>query len=321
MIRLAATHRLAVFLDPIETGGWLTVLRRNGVAKAYHYGRYLGRRYRRDPHIVWLDGNDFQTWRHPGDDAVVLAVAKGIRSGDPQALQTVELSYLTSASFDDPRWRGIVGLDAAYTYAPTYAEVLKEYRRRDHLPVFMVAASYEGEHNPGAQEGTPMQLRMQEYWTMLSAATGQFYGNKYTWQFASGWPSHLDTIGSRQMTFVTNLFSRRRWFHLVPDSSHRLVVAGYGTYSSSGNGNDYVTAARTRDGRLAIAYVPAGGPVDVDMTRMAGRRVRAQWYDPTSGTYATIQGSPFARRGQRTFTVPGKNHDGDADWVLVLTAT
>ena len=101
------------------------------------------------------------------------------------------------------------------------------------------------------------------------------------------------------------------------------MVSGYGTYSNSGdvNGNDYVTAARTPDGRLAIAYLPAGGRVDVDMTRMAGRRVRAQWYDPTSGKYATIQGSPFARRGRRTFTVPGKNHDGDADWVLVLTAT
>ena len=49
-------------------------------------------------------------------------------------LQTVELNYLTSTSLDDPRWRGIVGLDAAYTYAPTYAEVLKAYRRRDPPP-------------------------------------------------------------------------------------------------------------------------------------------------------------------------------------------
>ena len=68
---------------------------------------------------------------------------------------------------------------------------------------------------------------------MLSGATGQFYGNKYTWQFLDGWPSHLDTIGSRQMTFVTNLFSHRRWFDLVPDSEHRLVVSGYGTYSDT----------------------------------------------------------------------------------------
>ena len=323
MIRLAAKHRLAVFLDPIETGGWLNVLRSNGTSTAYDYGRYLGRRYRRYPNIVWLNGNDFQTWRQPADDALVLAVANGIRSADPHALQTVELNYLTSASVDDPRWRGIIGLDAAYTYAPTYAEVLKEYRRHEHLPVFMVEASYEGEHNPGAAAGTPLQLRMQEYWTMLSGATGQFYGNKYTWRFSPQWPYYLDTIGSRQLTIATNLLSHRRWFDLVPDSNHRLVVSGFGTSSSNGDAsiNDYVAAARTPDGTLAMAYLATGRPIDVDVARMTGRRVWARWYDPTNGKYATIRGSPFARRGERMFTAPGKNHDGDPDWVLVLTAS
>jgi hypothetical protein len=319
MIRLAARHRLAVFLDPIETGGWLKVLRSNGKTKAYDYGRFLGRRYRRYSNIVWLNGNDFQTWRQPRDDALVLAVAKGIRSVDPHALQTIELDYWKSTSLDDTRWRGLVGLDAAYTYKPTYAEVHKAYARRDHLPVFMLEANYEGEH----WYTGPSTLRRQEYWTMLSGAMGQFYGDKYTWQFASGWPNYVDTVGSRQMTFVTNLFAHRRWFALIPDSSHKLIVSGYGSYSSSGyvNHNDYVTAASTPDGRLAIAYLPAGGSVAVDMTRMADRRVRAQWYDPTSGQYATIPGSPLAPIGRRTFTAPGKNHDGDPDWALVLTAT
>jgi hypothetical protein len=319
MITLAAKHNLAVFLDPIETGGWLDVLRSNGTAKAYAYGRYLGERYRRFPNIVWLNGNDFQTWSNRADDALVLAVAKGIRSADPRALQTIELNFLTSTSLDDARWSGIIGIDAAYTYSPTYAEVLKAYRNRDHIPAMMIEASYEGEH---AYTG-PETLRREEYWTLLSGATGQFYGNKYTWPFLSGWTSHLDTIGSRQMTFVTNLFSPRPWFQLIPDTQHRLVVSGYGTYASGGdvNSSDYVTAARTPNGRLAIAYLPAGTPVVVDMARMAGPRVRAQWYDPTSGTYANIPGSPFIRRGTHRFTVPGKNHGGDEDWVLVLTAS
>ena len=318
MIRLAAKHDLAVFLDPIETGGWLKVLRSNGTAKAYAYGRYLGRRYRNLSNIVWLNGNDFQSWRQPEDDALVLAVAKGIRSVDPSQLQTVELNFLTSSSLDDPRWRGIIGLDAAYSYAPTYAEVLKAYARREHLPAFMIEANYEGEH---AYTG-PETLRRQEYWTMLSGATGQLYGNKFTWQFLPGWSAHLDTVGSRQMTFVTNLFSHRPWFDLAPDTAHKLVVSGYGTYSDSGdvNSNDYVTAARTPDGRLAIAYLPTGQPIVVDMARMAGPRVRAQWYDPTNGRYRTTAGSPLARGGRRTFTPPGKNHEGDPDWVLVLTA-
>lgn len=156
---------------------------------------------------------------------------------------------------------------------------------------------------------------------MLSGATGQFYGNKYTWQFLPGWPSYVDSIGSRQMTFVTDLFSHRRWFDLVPDTKHRLVISGYGTFSDSGdvNSSDYVAAARTPDGKLAIAYLPTGHSIVVDLRRMAGR-VTAQWYDPTSARYTTIAGSPLARSGPRTFTPPAQNHSGDDDWVLVLTA-
>ena len=85
IIRLAAKAGMVVFLDPIETGGWLGALRSNGLAKDRAYGRFLGRRYRSFPNIVWAHGNDFQSWRTPSDDALVLAVANGIRSVDREA--------------------------------------------------------------------------------------------------------------------------------------------------------------------------------------------------------------------------------------------
>ena len=118
MLRLAARAGMVVFLDPIETGGWLGVLKSNGVEKDFAYGRFLGERYRGFANIVWANGNDHQTWRDPSDDAVVLAVARGIRSADKAHIQTVELDYLVSGSLDDPRWRPLIALDAAYTYAP-----------------------------------------------------------------------------------------------------------------------------------------------------------------------------------------------------------
>ena len=118
MIRLAAKQRMAVFLDPIETGGWLSVLRDNGLEKAYAFGRYLGLRYRKFPNIVWMSGNDFQTWRTPSDDALVLAVARGIKATDPSHLQTTELNYYDSGSLDDTNWKGLISLDSAYTYIP-----------------------------------------------------------------------------------------------------------------------------------------------------------------------------------------------------------
>ena len=76
--------------------------------------------------------------------------------------------------------------------------------RRSFLPTVMVEANYEFErwHYP-----TDLQtLRRQEYWSMLSGASGQFYGNKYTWQFSEGWQDHVDTPGSRQMMVADQAF-------------------------------------------------------------------------------------------------------------------
>jgi hypothetical protein len=53
------------------------------------------------------------------------------------------------------------------------------------------------------------------------------------------------------------------------------------------------------------------------MTKLRGA-ARARWYDPSRGVYAAIAGSPFLNAGSRVFTPPGKNGDGDEDWVLVL---
>ena len=321
MIRLAARAGMVVFLDPIETGGWLGVLRRNGVARDRAYGRLLGRSFRGFPNIVWMSGNDFQSWKSPADDAVVLAVAKGIHSVDRTHLQTVELNFVDSGSLDDPRWRSVIQLDAAYTYHATYARVLREYRRARFLPVFMVEAGYEFEqNNPSISKGDPEILRRQEYWTALSGSTGQFYGNRYTWPFTNGWQDNLNTRGSEQIGFLKSLLAGRRWFDLVPDQTHRIVTAGYGRLAASANvgSSDYVTTAATRDGTLALSYLPAGGTITVDLRRLA-KRVKPRWYDPSSGRYLTASDSPARHRGSVTFTAPKTNADGDRDWVLVLS--
>ena len=42
MVGLAAKYGIVLFLDPIETAGWLNILKGNSVDKADGYGRYLG---------------------------------------------------------------------------------------------------------------------------------------------------------------------------------------------------------------------------------------------------------------------------------------
>ena len=156
---------------------------------------------------------------------------------------------------------------------------------------------------------------------MLSGATGQFYGNHHTWQFLPDWKSHIDTAGSKQVGYLVKLLAGRRWWQLVPDQAHTLLTSGYGTFTSDGNvqSSDYATAARTPDGRLAIAYLPTVRTVTIDTSELAANVV-ARWYDPSAGTYTSAV--PTAKNGSTSsFRPPDQNRGGDGDWVLVFSQT
>jgi len=319
MIKLAANYGLLVVLDPCETIDHLKVMVQNGENRCRDFGRYLGRRYQGFANILWMSGNDFQTWKNPQHDAVVKAVALGIQDEDTNHLHTVELDYLVSGSLDDLGWASIISVNASYTYYPPYAQVLKDYNRSNFLPVLMIESDYEFE-----REATPAILRRQEYWSNLSGAAGQLYGNGFTWPFKAGWKARLDTPGAVQMAYVKALFEPRAWHFLVPDQEHKVITAGYGTFDSTttaGNRyvmtSDFVAAARTPDGSLVMAYMPSLRPLTVEMSKLRGS-AQARWYDPSRGVYSWIKGSPFPNSGTHMFTPPGNNGDGDGDWVLVL---
>ena len=318
MLKLAAAQGIQVLLDPCETGSFLSVMRDNGTNRCRAYGRFLGNRYRDFPNIIWMSGNDFQDWRNPGSDVVARAVALGILDNDTNHLHTTELDYLVSSSLDNTNWNSILGLNATYTYYPTYARLLQDYNRTNFLPTFMVEANYEFESLQGPVT-TPPILRKQEYWTMTSGACGQMYGNRYTWPFINGWEDNLDTPGGIQIGYLKAFFEPRAWYNLVPDFNHVVVIAGYGTFSSTGfvASNDYLTAARTTDGSLVVIYTPIIRQFTVDMSQLSVPAI-TRWYDPANGAFTPITGSPLANSGTRNFTPPGANSDGDGGWVLVL---
>jgi hypothetical protein len=317
MIDAAAARGMVVLLDPIETGGWLGVLQSNGAMKARKYGEFLGTRFRDKKNIIWMSGNDFQSWRNKSDNNLVRAVMRGLADADANHIQTIELDYLVSASLDDRAMRSLIGLDAVYTYKPTYAKELAEYRRTDFAPTFMVEANYEFEHNGGTDGGTTQNLRRQEWWSALSGTTGQLYGSAYSWRLDGDWQHNLDTVGIRQFSYVKQLLAPMNWWDLVPDRAHQVLIKGFGKYSSDDPIPDdtYATAAATPDGTLVMAYLPTRRNVTIDMTKLAGQ-TQAIWFDPTNQD--EIAAGNFANTGTQSFIPPGDNHDGDGDWVLIL---
>jgi len=317
MLQLAVDRGFLIILDPIETGSWLDILKANGVQKARQLGQFLGARFQHIDNIIWMHGNDFQTWHNDKDAvAVVQAVALGIQDTDARHIHTVELDYYNSNSLDDPTWGNIIRLNAAYTYDPTYREVLEAYNVTlpgvPTMPVFMVEATYEGERGSG-----PELIRAQPYWTNLSGATGGLFGNHFMWGFFPDWQNNLDTVGVRQFSYATQLFTAYDWWELVPDQNHTVVTDGLGDPDSANR----VTAARSPAGNLAIAYIPSPmRTITINLSSMGGL-VDAHWFDPTNGTFAAVLGSPFSNVGARALLPPGPNSEGAADWVLVLEAT
>jgi len=84
--------------------------------------------------------------------------------------------------------------------------------------------------------------------------------------------------------------------------------------------SEYCTAAKTSDGSFVVAYMPTQRTITVNMSRLKGPAM-ASWFDPTSGKFQTIAGGTLQNSGLHQFAPPGKNRDGDGDWVLVLNAS
>ena len=70
--------------------------------------------------------------------------------------------------------------------------------------------------------------------------------------------------------------------------------------------------------KLVVTYMPTARNVTVDMSQLAGP-VTARWFNPTTGGYTAVAGSPLAASGKQIFTPPAARHaDASDDWVLVL---
>ena len=201
-------------------------------------------------------------------------------------------------------------LDVNTTYSSCNVAVARtqtDYNRARVMPFFFIEGTYE---NEGASD---VCLRSLAYWSILGGSNGHVFGNNPIWKFGSGWQQALNSAGARSMANVGALFGSRAWQTLVPDYLHQLVTAGYGNTNST----TYVPAARSSDGSMAAAYLPGGGTITVDMSRLSGTAT-ARWSDPAAGTFTSVAGSPFANTGSRNFTTPGANASGNVDWVLVL---
>jgi Protein of unknown function (DUF4038)/Putative collagen-binding domain of a collagenase len=316
IIQLAADKGFLVLLAPAYLGylggseGWYGEMLANGAAKLRQYGRYIGHRYRNFKNIMWVHGGDFS----PPNKDVVTAVAEGIRVFDTRSLNTAHCGHEVSAL---DWWRGSSWLqvNTSYTYDAVYLDAQRQYLQPEAMPFFLIESAYENEHST-----TEQRLRTQAYHALLSGAAGHIFGNNPIWHFDGPgiwpapvtWQQALYGRGSQSMTHLHDFLTPLQWSRMVPDINNAFLVSGLST------DQDRAVASVADDGSFAVVYLPGIRDITVQLNLLSGPKVNARWYDPSTGTYHAVAGSPFPNTGARVFNPLRLNHWGFSDWVLLL---
>jgi hypothetical protein len=309
VIAKAAQKGILVLLAPAYMGfaggsqGWYQEMKANGATKLQAYGQYLATRFQAYDNILWVHGGDY----NPPDKNLARAVANGIRSVDPRWPHTFHGGRNTSAlgffGVSEP-WLTVNDIYTQVDNVVTHA--FTEYARST-MPFFLIEAVYEFEGVAG------LGVRQEAYQAVLSGSTGQLMGHSSIWKMLdSSWKTGVESEGSRTLKHLRTLLESQAWWNMQPDVSNVLLTGGMGT------GAGRAPAALAQDRSFALIYSPSVRTLTADLGQLAGPRVDARWYDPTTGTYSAIAGSPFAASGARTFTPGGNNAAGSGDWVLVL---
>lgn len=303
VIDKAAEKGLGLLIAPAWASSWeQDWYRYLNADNAHAYAAYLANRYKGCKNIIgWILGGD--------DDALGLHEAfrtcgRTIKEIAPQQLHTFH-AYIKGSWqwFHNEPWYDF-NMAYAYDYDDMVRQLTEAYSLTPAKPVFLGETHYE--YNLGISAA---QVRQYAWTSVLLGTAGQTYGNKDIWIATCFWRPAMDAPGAQSMSHLRGLLERLQWQHLVPDTERALVIEG------SGTGTDFTPAAYATDGSTAVIYVPTERVLAVN-TGMLSQGLKAYWFDPTSG--AIVGTGVTASRETCRVKTPGRNSQGDEDWILLL---
>jgi hypothetical protein len=294
-----------------EAGG-LKPLNANGPDKCRALGRWLGDRYGKHPHIVWILGGD-----NDPDNArdEIRALGEGLKQTAPQQLVTYHAASSHSSTDVWPADESWLDLVMVYTYfrgfdkawrkdQPDVYEVsLAEFAKTPVRPFFLGESTYEGEH--GAW-GSELQARKNAYWCLLSGGCGHAYGSP-NWNFPANWRETMHLPGAVSLRHLAEFVAVRPWWKIEPDAANRIAVGGRGEFAS----NDATITGIADDRSFSWCYLPRERAVTIDLAALAGEQLTAAWFNPRTGDLGTAE--TFVAKRPTAFSPPASG-----DWLLVL---
>jgi hypothetical protein len=295
-----------------EKSGALKPLNSNGARKSRELGRWLGRRYGKFDHIMWILGGD----NDPNNARLeIRALGLGLKDTAPRQLITYHAASTHSSTDVWPAAEPWLDVSMVYSYfrgfnkawnqnQPDIYEVSHaEFAKIPVRPFFLGESTYEGEHGLW---GSAVQARKQAYWCVLGGGFGHAYGSP-NWNMPANWREVLELPGANSLKHLRTLLESHPWWKLMPDVNNMVAVDGRGPFAT----NDCAITALAADGTFALSYLPAKRALTIDLTKLTGARVVASWYNSRTGEMSGIGDLTVKQR--HTFEPPN-----EGDWVLVL---
>jgi hypothetical protein len=316
----------------------------NTTAQAYHYGWFVGERFKNSPNIIWVLGGD----RHPDERDIGVdlwrAMAEGLADGvngekNPNGSADYTTTLMTHHSYNSSsNWFHTDDWIDFHMWGSYHADVynsrayelaLADWNLPDPKPTLNGEPCYEGHGINYALDDngyfTSTDVRTAAYWSVFSGSMGFTYGAQPVWQFTDenrkkhspktlmNWCEGMDLPGATQAGYVRKLMESRPMYDLEPDQT--LIISGQGNCSA------YAPVIRGQS--HIFVYIPTGNGITIKLGIISGKQIKAWWYDPRTGESRVI--GEFENTGERSFDVPGMSAELDwlrtgrgCDWVLVI---
>ena len=202
----------------------------------------------------WLDFNMFQSGHR----------RYGQRLGDGE--------YPIEENTEEDNWRFV---ESSFALKPLKPVV-------DGEPIYENIP--HGLHDPNDAKWQDYDVRRYAYWAVFAGAFGHTYGNNSIMQMKKNgiggaygaqepWYEALNNPGMNQMKYLKNLMLTLPFLDRIPDQS---VIAGE-------NGIRYDRLIATRGKDYLLVYNYSSRPMDIDLTKISGKKKNAWWYNPSDG--------------------------------------
>lgn len=312
-------------------------------SEARSYGAFLGKRYKTQPHILWVIGGDAKAQVRSYDTHHIFqefdtrdifrAMAEGIANGvtgqnlswnkaNP-AWKDVFMTYHpdgdatfnSSNWFQQDEWLTANGVEVWKVVNEVYPMMVNDYQRNDPAkPSLFLEGSYEyGSYNHDCGWVTPVRVRRQFYHTFFGGGAGHTYGAGPIWSMRGNegdyncgytWQQALDFPGAVQLAQVGKNFLRdHKWNEWIPNGA---VV------KRLGEGESLKTGVTIKSGDMALVYFSNNSATEVN--NILGKATTAYWFYPRNGEVKVVPGFEV---GETKDMLPPNSWE---DAILVLKA-